>query len=206
MNRQIAFLVIRWVIALGLFITAFLIAPKPTPDEAMEMQQGGAASSAITGMGLLIGAVALIAPELIALMSRFFQSVMSGIFYPNETGVAPANYTLTRFYRKEGRYEEAVEQCHSILGNHPQEMKAYAAGIENAILAEKPEEVTKFLSMARRRLKDREALEYVEAIHARASQMNLEQLAEENMEEDTPERPDGGYANGYGGQGGYGAS
>jgi len=205
MDRQILIIGIRWIAAIGLLVAAFVFAPKGTPTEEANVTQ--AAALTFKSIVMLLAAVGLVVPEVIALVTRGAQAVLGSIFFPSEAGViAPPNYKIVRFYRQEARYEEAVEQCFVIVTNHPHEARAYAAGIENAILAGSAEDAEKFLAMARRKLENPEEVEYVETIHTRAKEMEYEDLAAEEMEPDENGENEDGYANGYGGPtGGYGA-
>lgn len=208
MDRQILIIGIRWVAAISLLIAAFVLAPKGPPTEDANVTQ--AAALTFKSIIMMLAAVALVVPEVIALVTRGAQAILGSIFFPTEAGVvAPPNYKIVRFYRQEARYEEAVEQCLLIVTNHPHEARAYGAGIENAILAGSAEDAEKFLAMARRKLQNAEEIEYVEAIYNRAKSMDYEDLAAEEMEPDANEENEDGYANGangYGGPtGGYGA-
>lgn len=204
MDRQFIIIGIRWIIAIGLLIAAFALAPKPMPEEEANVTQ--AAALTFKSIVMMLAAVGLIVPEVIALVTRVAQAILGSIFFPTEVGViAPPNYKLVRFYRQEARYEEAVEQCFLIVGNHPKEVRAYGAGIENAILAGSAEDAEKLLALARRKLESPEEIEYVEAIYTRAKEMEYEDLAAEEMEPEEGEENEG-YANGYGPSGGYGAN
>lgn len=181
MDRRILTIGIRWIIAIGLFVAAFLLAPKETAEEGARVTESAART--FKGIIMMLAAVGLVTPELLALIMRVAQAFFGSIFFPTEAGaVAPPNYKIVRYYRSEGRYEEAVEQCHVIIGNHPQETMAYAAGVENAILASNAEEAARFVALAERKLKSAEGVEYVKAIHARASSMERDELAEEEMD------------------------
>jgi tetratricopeptide (TPR) repeat protein len=79
---------------------------------------------------LVIGAI-LIAPELVAIVTKPLFALADSIFFPGGKLSKPVlSYTLPEFYTKEGRFDEALDEYRKILRYYPREGQAYLGAIE----------------------------------------------------------------------------
>jgi tetratricopeptide (TPR) repeat protein len=111
------------------------------------------------GFAALISGAFFFLPELAPLVAAPVVRFFSGFVFPNETGKAPLDYTLARFYAKNGRLAEALEQYFKILENYPQELAAYREGLEVARSTGDTAAAERLAKMALRKLKDPAARE-----------------------------------------------
>ena len=111
------------------------------------------------GLAALISGVFFFLPELSALIVSPVARFFSGFVFPEVTDKAPLDYTLARFYTKNGRLEEALGQYFMILENYPQEVAAYREGQEVAQSAGDTAAAARLTKMALRKLKDPAARE-----------------------------------------------
>ncbi|MEO0452861.1 MAG: hypothetical protein AAFY98_01830 [Verrucomicrobiota bacterium] len=64
---------------------------------------------------------------------KFMLSIFEGIFWPQDSYKAPANYKLPEWYCQQGRYGEALEEYEKIISNYPREQDAWV-GLLNVYL------------------------------------------------------------------------
>lgn len=149
MTPKLIFTVARWIAALVLLFFAYRRATGiETPAEGVALNIPGL----VVGIGLLIAAVACIAPELVEWISMPFRAIFDAIFFPGTRETPPPDYNLARLYREQERHEEALEAYFRILHHHPQELLAYLEGIETAFDCGEPEKGAKLLEMGLRDL------------------------------------------------------
>ena len=156
MKGHVFRIVARWGLGLALELWAF---------RKIHHVFNGPADLLSAFAGCLFGFAALISgaffflPELVPLIAAPVVRFFTGLFLPNETGKAPLDYTLARFYVKNGRLEEALEQYFRILENYPQELAAYREGLEVARSTGDSAAAERLAKMALRKLKDPAARE-----------------------------------------------
>lgn len=124
--------VVRWPVAIGLFITSAWLLVSTARMSGGDDQFITAGIRCLFGLASLIAGAVLIAPELAEWAAIPINHVLGNIFFPGYSEDPPADYRLARHYRKEGRYEEAIQQYFHILGYHPEELLAYLEGMETA--------------------------------------------------------------------------
>jgi len=172
MKAKQLFTAVRWLAAAVLIYLAYrraLVSPSPTlpPELAEELESSTmpAIPGLLSGIGLMIAGVACIAPELIYWISMPFQAVFNSIFFPGTREIPPPDYNLTRVYREQERYDEALEAYFRILKHHPQELLAYLEGIETAFDAGVPEKAHKLLQAGLHQLPAQELRDQVQRIY-----------------------------------------
>jgi|GEM_PF-2430917 len=183
MNWRTFLKLARWLLALLAMIIAYRLGQAGVKTGETVGGIGGA-NLVFVGVGSLIFGVILIAPEAIHLISMPIQAMFGGIFFPGRVDTPPPDYNLSKSYREQGRYEEAIAHYHAIIHNHPQELLAYIEGIETAYLNETPEEAQKFYQIALRKLEAEVAREQVHK-----ALMNPPELPV--AEEAVPDAPEG---------------
>ncbi len=191
--RQI-FTVIRWLAAIALFYTAYRRVTAGIPvavDEAVGEVAVGI-PGLLSGIGFMVGGVACIAPELIEWASIPFRIFFNAVFFPGTREIPPPDYNLTRVYREQERYEEALEAYFRILRHHPQELLAYIEGIETAFECGEPDTARKFLRMGLSDLSSQEVRDQVQRVFdACLSRPPAEEEGSEiPVEEEAPPAPE----------------
>ncbi len=140
MNKRLVFQLVRYFLALCCLVLLIFSWFKATQgvggtEEVVEGAQGGSfVSNYLSGVTFAIGMLICLLPEVVYLVSTPVRNFFSGIFFPQETEVAPPDYNLVQVYREQGRYEEAIEQYMKIIKNHPEELLAYIGAIQCAHL------------------------------------------------------------------------
>jgi hypothetical protein len=154
MKSRVARVVLRWGFGFALEFWAFrkLNQVFNGPGDLMSAFAG-----CLFGFASLIAGAFFFLPELAPLVAAPVVRFLSGFVFPNETGEVPLDYTLARFYAKNGRPEEALEQYFKILENYPQEIDAYREGLEVARSTGDAEAAERLAKMARRKLESPEA-------------------------------------------------
>jgi hypothetical protein len=156
MKSRVFRVVARWGFGLALELWAFRKLYEPSNGS------GGTLSlfaGCLFGFAALISGAFFFLPELAALIGSPVARFFSGFVFPEETGKAPLDYTLARFYAKNGRLAEALEQYFKILENYPQEIAAYREGLEVARSTGDSAAAERLAKMALRKLKDPAARE-----------------------------------------------
>ena len=158
MKARVFRVVARWGFGLALEFWAFRKFYRifNGPPDMMSALVGS-----IFGFAALIAGVVCLAPELVPAIASPIARFFSGFVFPDETGTAPLDYTLARFYVKNGRSAEALEQYFLIVKNYPQEVAAYREGLEVARSIGDGAAAERLEKMARRNLKSPEAREEV---------------------------------------------
>ena len=156
MKSRVFRVVVRWGFGLALEFWAFRKFYRifNGPPDMMSALVGS-----IFGFAALIAGVVCLAPELVPAIASPIARFFSGFVFPDETGTAPLDYTLARFYAKNGRLVEALEQYFKILENYPQELAAFCEGLEVARSTGDAEAAERLAKMALRKLKDPAARE-----------------------------------------------
>jgi hypothetical protein len=147
---------VRWVFGLALELWAFRKIHQVFngPGDMLSAFAG-----CLFGFAALISGAFFFLPELAPLIAAPVARFFSGFVFPNETGKVPLDYTLARFYAKNGRPAEALEQYFRILENYPQEIAAYREGLEVARSTGDSAAAERLAKMALRKLKDPAARE-----------------------------------------------
>lgn len=119
---------------------------------------------ALAAVLLIVLGTALLLPDLFRILSGFAES----LYLPGGKFSKPIlSYKLPEFYRREERFEEALEQYDKILAHYPRETRAWIGAIE--LLAEdfgSPEQAEEYYQRALRKLRrDPEALEQLRNCH-----------------------------------------
>ena len=160
--------VIRWLLAAGLFYSAYRnlgIAVAVDSEDVTGIAGGyNAIPKLITGIGIVVGAVACLAPELIEWGSMPFRALFNAVFFPGTRETPPPDYNLPRLYREQGRDDEALEGYLKILRHHPQELLAYLEGIQTAFECGNVETARKILRMGLHALPTPEVRDQVQRV------------------------------------------
>ena len=88
----------------------------------------------------LFGCAAMLTGSLIIAPSiaRLFAEPLGSLFYPDEEfKKVPPLYGIPESHVKKGLYEQAFQEYEAILKTHPQEIKAYIALLEIALIHQK---------------------------------------------------------------------
>ncbi len=177
------FVLLRWLAAIALWAVAYWMASKAIPAETLtEGAPEVPADRFLTAMGLLLVGAILIAPELIHWITYPFHRFFNNVFFPGENAIPPPDYNVTRVYREQERFEEAIEQYFTILHNHPQELLAYIEGIETAFESGDEASALKLLHLAQRKLETPVARDEVERVYG-VAQEAARQAAQEQEED-----------------------
>ena len=167
MSRSLLLVIVRWSIAIALeFVAARLLIGAASSGDYL-----GAMAKCLYGFALLMLGIILLGPELVRWAAMPIQHVLTGLLFPSQSETPPADYKLPRFYRRQSRHEEAVEQYWKIVRYHPDELTAYVEGIEAAIAAEAPETAAKFHRSGLRHLRNPDARRELQGAYESAKEL-----------------------------------
>ncbi len=125
----------RWFIA-ALSLTASILAMR----KALHLEGFAGAFHVIFSVVSLVASVLLIAPETALKIVDIVSRPIVDLIFPSERlAKPPLTYRLAHHYRDVGRYDDAIEQYRSIIGNYPDEKPAYLELIAMAKEAEDQE-------------------------------------------------------------------
>jgi hypothetical protein len=114
-------------------------------------------SSSLFGVGLVVIAGLLIAPEVLWAVLSVFNWGIGMAFMPSEEMRPPLDYRVARMYLKQLRFEDAVERYELLSHYHPQALDAYLEGMEAAFLGGFEDAARAFLHRGLSSLREREA-------------------------------------------------
>ncbi len=149
---------IRWLMAIVLVGLSFKIG-------AHVMARAGGLSDAVPllfAMSLLAGGAILISPEVINWLTAPFRLFFDHLFFPGTPpDRGPADYTLAQYYRREGRYAEALDWYQRLMRAYPQEQRAYLEGMATAFESGNAALARKIRKAGLRKLRDASARQEV---------------------------------------------
>ena len=181
MNRPRASVAARWLLAgaLGAWTARQFHVIGQTADPS-----AGALHGFYMLAGLL-GAVALVAPELVGWAVMPLNVLIEAVLLPGETGAPPADYTLARFYVQQLRYDEAVEEYLKIIHYHPRELTAYLEGMMTAGQAQQVSLIDKFHRLGRRAFRSTKVRAQLQAVleNSRLTAAKLAEMPDEGTGE-----------------------
>lgn len=153
MSRSLLLILVRWSIAIGLeYVAVRLLIGAANSGDYL-----GAVAKCLYGFAILMTGIMLLGPELVRWAAMPIQHVLTGLLFPSQSEKPPVDYKLARFYCRQARHDEAVEQYWKIVHYHPEELTAYLEGIDAAISADLPETAAKFYRSGLRHLRHPEA-------------------------------------------------
>lgn len=120
---------LRWLAAAVLVGVSFKVG-----GYAVTKTEGYAAAvPLLIAMSLLVGSGLLIAPELIQWLTAPLRLFVDHLFFPGTPpDRGPPDYTLAQYYRREGRYAEALAWYQRLMRDYPQELRPYLEGMATA--------------------------------------------------------------------------
>ena len=174
MSKPLFAVIVRWIVAIALlWVAVRLLVGAANGGDYL-----GAFAKCLYGFAAMMSGVILLGPELVRWAAIPIQRLLTSILFPGGSGTPPVDYTLARFYRRQARHDESVEQYLKIVHYHPQEIAAYLEGIDAAIAATDPESARKLYRSGMRRLRTPAARHQLELTYKSATQQEpMDRLA-----------------------------
>ena len=111
-------------------------------------------SASLSAVMLLMIAAVLVTPEVLWVVLSAFDWVIGAVFLPSEEMCPPLDYRVARMYRKQLRFEEAVERYEFLTHYHPQALDAYLEGIDASFRGGMDDAAKAFLNRGLTALRD----------------------------------------------------
>ena len=119
----------------------------------------------LCSFALLIFAALVVAPEMASWIATPFCRFIDNIYFPNTSDTPPVDYTLAQLYRKQWKYNIALQEYNKIIHYHPFELNAYIEGIQVAIEANDRKSAQRIFNRGCRKLTQPDDLIYLKSIY-----------------------------------------
>jgi hypothetical protein len=143
---------LRHLIGAGLLVLFFVVATS-----------GGGLGPALLSMAFLIGSACMFSETLSTVAARPLTAIIDNIYFGNNPhDIPPLTLRLARAYRRDLRFEEAIQECERQLEYHPHSLDLWCEIIHNFREAGDMKHVQHYFRRARRRLstQDRRQLDF----------------------------------------------